>query len=837
MPKRKLLQDQKAASRDRTTNLERLNVQLKNHLQQKNYRQALDKVKQIQKNYPQAEIKPSESEIWLLRGQQEYGQGQYRQAEGSFRQALNLDLQGEAHYWLAKNFLALKELDAALDLIRDAFESKVLPKDAAGCYLKLLFLKGNIDEVSALLSSQSRRFSAVQLHWAKGVLSLEAGNPVAAIAHFQKMTRNATPGDSPQVWIAYAQQRAGNWSQSEKHLGMFTLPGFRGTGALPTFGFGNVGMNPALVRHPAIRRLYTVQAIAQNMMLPEGIFRIFEQDGEQTLPLVWQFLHALEESNYLDAAQALQRLDHPCLDFPEVDALFRPVMILGAEQAMQQHEVDAVTDLLEEIVYHPPFDVQLVLRLHRIYRESDFYPIQVVQRLLNYLLDNVKKEAKEHPQDWSESRLNPTLCQIQCWLADAWVVRGQHPQGYRALEAAERLCPDSPELIGRQGLKAYVQGKFEQAIPLMIKALEAGCAFKEVYDRLLSELKRQGDLDAVKDIRRRFGSRFGDRNVETEVELPPWKEALSTQDFEVFQELVQGKGGKDAALKACQIFLEAAQGAPSSSGRVGLNIDLATKQWDRLLQDLSASPEQISVIQSIFLSIQLFVKRQKGMAALQNAYWQRLLALVSEYPEAQVAYLVLWVVKGERTEQMQVAIRNYLHSSPQPATALAQIQLQSRWFVQTLVLQPLIDEFLGRESQHPQLLLAKATTYPPENENYEQIKEQGFELARRLQDAQALQAYREEDAFRAGRLATEVWPDLAQFLESGDLDMMKIIRKMFGSEVPPEILESMLPDLMQMLMNEMPNFEDEADFKPEFLFGRPPSFSKRKSSKSRRDKY
>jgi len=36
----------------------------------------------------------------------------------------------------------------------------------------------------------------------------------------------------------------------------------------------------------------------------------------------------------------------------------------------------------------------------------------------------------------------------------------------------------------------------------------------------------------------------------------------------------------------------------------------------------------------------------------------------------------------------------------------------------------------------------KATTYPPNSANYDQFKQQGFEIARRLQDAKALQTFR-----------------------------------------------------------------------------------------------
>jgi tetratricopeptide (TPR) repeat protein len=185
--KRKLMQQVKKILTPQNNSLEGLQTQLQMLMRQKNYRQALDKLKHIQKTYPDAKLETSEAHILSLRGQQEYGQGHYRQAEKSFHQAIDLGLQGEPHYWLSKCFLALDESSQALAVVQGAFERKELPKDYGGCFLKLLFLNDSAAMVAELIEKQSKRFFAPQLHWARGILELQAKDYEAAIAHFKKM--------------------------------------------------------------------------------------------------------------------------------------------------------------------------------------------------------------------------------------------------------------------------------------------------------------------------------------------------------------------------------------------------------------------------------------------------------------------------------------------------------------------------------------------------------------------------------------------------------------------------------------------------------------------------
>jgi tetratricopeptide (TPR) repeat protein len=811
---------------------ERLQAQLQTFLAQRKYPQALEKLKQIQQSHPELELKTTEADIWLLQGQQDYEQKNYRQAEKAFRQAIEQGLKGETHYWLAKSLLALDNLDAALIVIKTAFESKILPKDYAGCYLKLLFLKGESATVTDLIARQAKQFFAPQLHWARGILALQANQSPEAIAHFQKMGgRAVTPGDDSRVWTIYTQQQLGEWNHAETLLGLNHLNFFKPKERV------------SFLSHPALQRLFLLQAFTQKQSLVESVDLPPEDNPQHQLFLALQLLYYLEHNDCYNAAYLLHALGHPCPSFPELDGLWRTVLLLAADQAIKEQEPEDAAEFLELVVYQFPFDPKLAIKLHAIYRQIDADVFQEHQRLLNRLQDWLKKEARENPQAWPEVHLKLVQAKFQCWVADLWMSIGQERKATQAIQDTAKFCPDSPEVIGRQGLMACVKGNDKEAISLLTKALEGGCRYDEAYESLISSLEEQGDTKTAKEMRRRFGASFGDVMPDQDVDLPRWIEALSTQNYFMFQELVMSNPkDQDTALQACRIFVRAAVGEPNTGGKVSLQQDKAQKEWDKLLKPLSPQV-QIPVLQSILLTLQLFAKRQKGMAALQTEYHKRLIDLIWDYPEAQIANLVFLVAKALAPDRLEAALAPYLAKSPQPGNALAKIQLQARRFVQSTALRPLIDEALRREPQNPQLLLAKATTFPLDSPNYKQLQEQGFELARRVQDAQALQAFREEEAFQSGMMAGELFPGLMNsFSRTGQLDledmMRQMVKKMFGKNIPPEQLEAILPELMRMAEADLPDFgmDDDDDmgnffsFGPPDLFGPPPKKKRRRRS-------
>lgn len=745
-----------------------------------------------------------------MQGQQEYHLGQHRQAQASLRQAIELGTTEESYYWLARSLMVSDDSATALETMGGAFDSQILTQDYAGCYLKLLLLQEDTAQVADLLKTKTKRFSSAQIHWATGLLSLKAGKLSEALEHFKKMGSNATPGDSPAAWIVYVQQQLGDWSQAEDSL---NLPKPTESSRLSSF----------LPTHPAISRLSLVQAAAPQAS-PAVIKLIDRQEGKQRiLSAAIRFLQLIDQSNHHDAAHILQKLPRPCLEFPELDSLYRSVMILAADEAMEDLELECIVSFLEAVVYEPPFDVQLVLKLRCMY-EGEEYPLQHFKRLYSYFLAEVKKLAQDQPQNWPVSHLNSALAQIHCWLADACISRGSTQHGYNALQTAIDLCPKSPEVVGRQGLKAYLQGDTAKAIDLLTKSLENGCKSREVYDRLLLELKKQDGQDAVKDIQRRFGQAFRDEEAEDldQEAIPEWIEAFMPQKYQIFESYIEELNEENAAIAASQIFVAAVEGEPNAAGKVGFRQEWAAKKWQELLQKL-ADPEKILAIQAIFLAIQLFSKRQKGVAALQNDYLQQLFSI--DHPETPSVHLMLWAVKGDRLPALQTACRSYLRLSPLPELALTQLQFRVRRFATSESLRSLIDEFLRQDAQNPQLLLAKATTYESESNSYHELKEQGFDLARRLQDTAALQAYRAEERFQSDQVSTMLFMGARSGEDFDQASFVKqIVRKMFGDNLPPEKLAEVMPKLLQLLEDSM--YEDDDDFYedddfsiPQMLFG------------------
>jgi tetratricopeptide (TPR) repeat protein len=829
--KRRSLQEHKALSKGPVSAQERLQAQLQTLIEQKKYRQALDRFKQIHQTHPEIQISPSEAEIWVLQGKQEFNQKNYRQAGSSFRQALNLGLAGEAHYWVAKSLLALEQFDEALTEIRTAFESKVLPKEYAGCYLKLLFHQDDSTTVAELISKQTKRFLMPQVHWARGMLALQSNDFKEALTHFQKMGRPATPGDAPSTWMAYAHQQAGNWAQAGSHLGI-----------RPRNAFSMFQLSPSFPKHPAMQRLAVMQAVGTKQPLSD-VLDLEQQDlPQRDIVLSLDLLQSIDAQDFSHAGDVLFHLGHPCRAFPELNELYEPVLRMAGEQCLKDGDLDATEILWAEALSLFPFNPQLAYKLQHIYDENESYRDR--ERVLNRLIEWLKQEAKKNPQDWPEPRLPRTQANLLCQLADNFMAMGLGPRAIKTVQEAERLFPSSPEVKGRQGLQANIQEGAQKAIPILTQALEEGCQHLEVYQVLLDCLNKTGDRATIKTIQQRFGQKFGDMGTGLEFELPAWVEVLSTQNYEVFEQLSLEKTDKDPALTACRLFVEAAEDDLNKDGRITFDLTQAAKAWDRLLE--TETPQnQISVLQAIVLSMELFAKRKKGLTALMDRYRNQLIALSDDHPEAKEANIVLSVVKGLSVDRLRPLLQIYLDSANQQGTALAKIQLQARRFVQTDLLGPWIEEALRREPQNPQLLLAKATMFPLDSDNYAKFREQGFELARRLQDAQALQAFREEEAFQAGFMAQDIFPDLLNFGMPGGPDMDDILRKlaqkMFGKDVPPAVLEQMLPEMRRMMADGMPDFDDDED--EDFFgmdpfgfgapFGSPPSRPKRGSRRKR----
>ncbi|MGB5631930.1 MAG: tetratricopeptide repeat protein, partial [Waterburya sp.] len=613
-----------------------LGMELQALLKQQKYRQALAKVQKIQRSHPEIKFSPTESEIWLLRGQQEFQKQNFKQAKKSFERALELGLVGDVHYWQAKCLLSLNQLDAARELLRDAFETGNLIKNYSICYLKLLLLKGDTATVEQLINQQSQRFTAAQLHWVRGVLALQHGQPEAAWTSFQKIKRPVTPGDLPIAWIVYSQQVSGNWNAAANLLGLHS--------ARNTLG------RPKYLEHPILERLATFQQAktgepplsARNQEREEPVI----QDARSALAIV----QLISNNNHHDAAHVLLQMEKRSTIFWELKNLRQSLFTLAGQQALNQGQAECVELFWQPLLTEKHFNPQLAVNLLQVLDANDSN--QERQRVLTRFLRWLEQERKQKPQEWPDTRLKPTLAHLHCWMADAYMAIDRERAAFGALQQAERICATSPELLGRKGLIAASQSNYPEAIALITQAIEGGCRYEEIYAGLLACWDELGDKQARNEARRRFGKHFGDLSIETEVKVLPWIDALSTLSYPLFSRLVSAEDEKEPAIHACQIFVNAVGSLPNSGGRVSLNQKAATQQWDTLLPKLSGR-EQIPVLQAIALSIHLFAKREKGIAALKSQYLQKLFDLSTEHPEARVAHLVVLAVKEKSPQKLE----------------------------------------------------------------------------------------------------------------------------------------------------------------------------------------
>jgi tetratricopeptide (TPR) repeat protein len=773
--------------------------QLQTLLAQKKYRQAIDEIKKLQRSQSDLVLSPTEAEVWRLRGQQELEKSEFKAAENSFRQILKLGVTTEVHYWLAKTLLAENRLDAALELVKSAFESKILPKEECICYLKLLLIKGDFDTVEDLLKSHTKRFSAAQVHWVRGVLELQSGKPKFAMMSFAKVKKPLTPGESMDAWLAYSHQQQGNWDEAAIKLGLFRFSIF---GA------------PKLASHPALKKLAIFQQAAQGQFLPDSIAK--EDKATQEIFLALQAIELMAGGNFHDAGHALLQIKTGSTRIAELMALKSTILTMAGEQAMEQGESHCAVQLWQPLVEEKELNPRLVVNCLEALEEEGEYQEQ--QRLLIRLIKWIESDAKQHPANWPKEKLDRTLAHAHCLIADCLLGLKRARAAVGSVQQALKICPTSGEALGRQGLIAIAEEEMDRGIELLKQALDNGCEFEQVYESLQYALSEENREDEAAEIRKRYGKKFGDLAQAEEVKIEPWIEALATQNYDSFSRLLPKEKSTEPTIRVCQIFKEAAKGKPTSTGKISIDQAQATAAWDSLLAGLSTAAK-LSALQTIALSIEVLSKRDKGIAALSSRYMVMIPELISELPTARASHLLVLAVKSNSIDKLDFPVKTYLAAAPQPGNALALLQLQVRWFKQTHVLRSFIDTALAREQQNPLLLLAKATTYSSSSQPYSEFRSQGFELARQVQDAQALAAFRLEDRYlnknqlqiqdfftpNLGRSKIDLPPEIEAMFE-------EMIRKTFGNKVSRAELELIMPMLKQKFIADMLN-------KPSSIFG------------------
>ncbi len=799
-----------------------LQAQLQKLLAQGKYRQAIDEIKKIQRSAPDAKLSYSEADVWHLRGKHELEKGEFKAAENSFRQVLKLGITGDIYYWLSKALLGQNRLDAAIDLVRHAFETKTLPKEYGICYLKLLLIKGDRPTVETLIKTEAKRFMAPQLHWVRGVLALQSGDTDAATTAFTKVKKPLTPSDSPDAWIAYAYQQQQNWDAAAAKLGL------NGSSSLSRI-FGR----PAFTKHPMLQKLAILQqSVAGDL---REVRTAANDRSSQELLTALSVVQLMEEGNFHDAGHGILQIRSPSARTADLMALKPKLLKISGQQAMAQGETSCALQLWEPILPEKELPLQLLVNVSEVLGQEEEY--QERQRILTRLIKSIEQDAKKNPTGWPEQRLKKTLAHAHCLIADCWVDLEQGRAVKGAVLQAQRLCPTSPEVIGRLGLIAVGERRDGEAIPLLTQALEEGCQSREVYEALIETLEEHDQHPQMLEVRKRHGQRFGDMKAETEGLIEPWIEAVSTQGYGLFSHMLPLEESSDPPLLACQIFREAAQGNPTAKGRISIDQAQATEAWDNLLMDIEVPLVRLQTLQAIALTTEVLAKRDKGIAALITRYVAQIIELTHTLPEANVANIIFLAVKEKKPDKLRVPVKAYFNASPQPGNALASLQLQVRWFATTAILGSFLDDALKQEPQNPLLLLAKATTFDVSHPSYEKLRAQGFDLARRLQDAQALQAFRVEDFYVKKQQFQAVVPDfdrLDDMMPDEFEDMIeRMIRATVGKDIPKAELDRILPMLKAKFLAEMggggddEDIDDDEDFNDFFGRSRP---QKRKRS-------
>jgi tetratricopeptide (TPR) repeat protein len=766
---------------------------------QRRYSEALRAREQALRRRPDLHLQPSEAQLWLLEGRQAAAEGQAKRAEGAFRKALALGWNGESHVALARLWLDQGKADQALALIREAFDTGDLPPAFAGAYLKLLLLAGDLDQVRALIRDQPRRFQSHQLQWAAGAISLLEGDPANARRQFARMGGAATPGDHGAVWRAWACLEAGDPSGAADAL--------KG------------------VDHPACAAV-ALDLVARGGQHPGELVDLTRRDlPRRELALGLALLHHLRQQNVLGAAQLLLAHERTLLSaLPELAPLRRPLLRLAGQQALEREAPVEAIACWRPIVDRPSFDADLALRLYPLFDrgdgEEDF---QEAERLASQLLGWVRRAARDNPSAWPEPLLSTTLARLLCWQADQHMRLGARQQTLRCLEQACQLAPESPDVLGRRGMVAFLAGEAAEAIPLLWQALEGGCRTEHVYEVLAEALESTGQTAERLRLRQRYGTLFNDApppEGERDGGIPAWLEALAQPDAALLARALRTSPERGAALEALRILVEhvslpssGADGAKPAGkpGKVSLALPAAADRWDALLAPLQPA-EQVEALTAVLAAIHRFCRRVgKPLASEIARRQEQLERLAAELgsahgDQALRALLLLHGLRLKRSEAPGPEMARLLRRAHQPERALPLALLDLRLLASTTPWRAMVEDLLRQDPQQPLLMLALATMERTGSIAYLQLSQEAFEQARRQQDSLALAACGREGQWAEahperprGRrplgLRDDIdWNRLCDLMDFESI-LRDVVRERGGGEHSDADVETLLPEI------------------------------------------
>lgn len=752
----------------------------------KEYRRAIALLERIKRSEPGTVFSPPEAEIWFLKGQEELETRLFKAADSSFRQALSLGLGGKAYYGAAQALLALDRLDEAIALLQEGFDSQKLTSEFNLCYAKLLLIKGDTEAVEDLIANQKKSFKALEIHWLKGALALLQQDYGTSLEHFRKVNSPLTPKDNPLIWKVYALQALEKWPEASKLLEADQPQP-------PPKKFSLSFITARRHSHCVLQRL----ALYQCLQTQRPFERDFLTDNslvDELRPAIVLVLQLLAR-DYLQAGLAYLNLDNHAQRWPEIQSLKNPLLLMAGQQACAQNRPESALKLWLPLANGRDFNLQLVINVIRLLDEENVF--QERQRLLVRLIKWLGERGKQESKDFPPDLLSYILAYAYCLSADGLVVMGKFSMALGELQRAERLCAQSPEVLARKGIVEYSEDNYEMAVSLLTEALANGTQLIDAYECLLKSLVKLDRQDEVAAVRSRFGERFKDSPHE-QSDFDNWEMALASMSFPVFSMMLEDQEEEDGPLLACKIFIKHSQGPINSGGKISLAQKAASREWDLHLAKLEPVL-RTQTLTAIALCIHLFSKREKGIAALLKVYLQQLAHLREQIPAAQQDYLMLMALRDNNHTILEPLIKTYIDSQPEKTSALALLQLRLRFFTtpkQRTVLQPYLQTAYQKEPQNPLLLLAIATTHNPNSPTYKQYQKQSFEIARRLQDAQALQACRQESQLLSLRDKQDVLLRLHNSPPRGGKELQELAEILAGDffegQVPPAEIMAML---------------------------------------------
>lgn len=761
---------------------------------QQHYAQALKKLDQLGRLYPEAAAPaqlPSKGELLQQLGEHQLANEQFKVAERSLQQAIEATC-FSAYYPLAKLYLRTDRDTEAYTLLHTAWTDGTLPKTLGGAYLKVLLLTQDRDTVAETIATHANRFYADHCRWADLILTVKSSpnEPSQDTCRaFKRLKRKITPDEPDHLWQTYAMGKEPPTVNFCKAMGFPLSPRFP-IQQVPT--------------DPAVRVIAWDYINRHKLSVSPQICDQLEDTTPSNHAVLLQVLDFADQGHYDRAGHALAQLDWDNPHLPEGFQTFaQQILHLGAEIGWRIDDLRTAESLLSLYLRHFGFDPTIAVKWMRCLGIGEQLERQrlYLQRIRQWL----DTEARQQQPDlWSEDRVKQVRCEALCHEFISYrTATSLPPKTNQLLEEAESLCPDHFMPHGCRGLYYLGHGQPALAVEKLVKGVEGDVKgeWLEFYVYACKTMEEQNQWQRLADFRQQFGERYDDEPLSPATQLidpaflaiPEWKKQFldpyvaSFLDYGVTViENVEDEAGEALSRNGsnlrkfepfleswhdllqcyfCWLWNQSLEEEPSPrQTKVGGKIPQLSKAFETLYSHANSVDDQIMLLQLICVSIARFFKRKKGITALFKQFYSQLETLAKTEESATIPAWIARILWDKKLAKFQAELESYLDRQPNSILALAELQLELRLFMVTDALRPLLHTYGELDSSVAQIPLAIATTYNIDAPEYQRYCDQSFQLAQRLQDQGALEALRVEAEVRECRRAYKM---LARFSTRG----------------------------------------------------------------------